>query len=104
VDRGSARLSAGDRNTSGSFCEHLVFTALTKGFDDGSLHGEFDPIEGSEPNDVPNPDDTDPATRDGLNLGEAPVRISGNDGGDKLGNSECGHEGDGRTFHKEESV
>lgn len=52
VDGGSTGLSAGDGDTSRSFGEHLVFTALTKGFDNSCLHAEFDPVKGSEPNDV----------------------------------------------------
>lgn len=69
-----------------------------------SLHRELDQVEGKEPNNVPHPDDTDPATRDRVDLGEAPVSEASNDGGDKLGDTEGTHEGEGGAFHEEEAV
>lgn len=36
--------------------------SLLKSLDDGELHGELDEIEREVPNDVPDPNDTDPAT------------------------------------------
>lgn len=52
----------------------------------------------------PNPDDTDPSTRDGLNLGEAPVTVRGNDRRDELGDAESTHERDRGSLHEEEPV
>lgn len=55
--------------------------------DDGT-HSELDKVKGQEPNDVPHPDDSNPCSRDTLNIREAPVTVSGNDGGDQLGYNE----------------
>ena len=52
----------------------------------------------------PNPDDTNPATRDGLDLREAPVAVCGDDRRDELRNAEGTHEGERRTLHEEEAV
>ena len=52
----------------------------------------------------PDPDDSDPATRNGTNVGEAPVSVRGDDGRDKLGNAEGDKQGGGGTLHEEESM
>ena len=52
----------------------------------------------------PDPNYSDPTTRNGTNVSEAPVSVRGDDGGDKLGNAESDDQGDRRTLHKEESV
>lgn len=52
VDRCSARLGAGDGNTSGSDRRSLELVPLTETFDDGGFHPEFDPVEWDEPDDV----------------------------------------------------
>ena len=52
----------------------------------------------------PNPDNTDPSTRDRVNVGEAPVGVGGDDGGDELGETERTHEGERGTLHEEEAV
>ena len=52
----------------------------------------------------PDPNDSDPATRNGTNIGESPVSECSDDGGDKLGNAEGDEQGDGWTLHKEEPV
>ena len=52
----------------------------------------------------PDPHDTDPSTRDTLDLRESPVGVRGNDRGDELGNAESTHQGERGTFHEEESV
>jgi hypothetical protein len=52
----------------------------------------------------PDPDNANPGARDTLNLGEAPVSVDGDDGGDNLGNDEGTHESEGRTLHEEEAV
>ena len=93
--------------------------------DDRRLHRELDEVEREEPDDVlwckyrtlasvrstrntnathPNPDDTNPRARDGLDLGEAPVAVRGDDRRDELSNAERTHQGDRRTLHKEEPV
>ena len=82
---------------------------------DSSLETELDKVEGEVPDDaeamsashsqwtnrrdlLPDPDNTDPATRDGVDLGEAPVSEPGNDGRDQLSDTEGDHEGDGWSF------
>ena len=52
----------------------------------------------------PNPDDTNPATRDCLDLGEAPVAVRSNDRRDELRDAEGTHEGERRALHEEEAV
>ena len=52
----------------------------------------------------PNPDDTNPASADSLNLGEAPVAVRSNDGRDELGNAEGDDQGSGRPLHEEEPM
>ena len=52
----------------------------------------------------PNPDDTNPATRDRVNLGEAPVGEASNDRRDELRNAEGTHERVRGTLHEEEAV
>ena len=52
----------------------------------------------------PDPNDTNPTTRDGLDLGEAPVAVSSDDRRDELRNAEREEESVGRAFHEEESV
>ena len=52
----------------------------------------------------PDPDDPDPATRNCTSVGEAPVSVHGNNGGDKLCNAEGEEQRDRGTLHEEESV
>lgn len=52
----------------------------------------------------PDPDDTNPATRDGVDVGEAPVTKGGDDRGDGLGNAESTEQGIRGSLHEEESV
>ena len=52
----------------------------------------------------PDPDDSNPTARNGTDLGETPVTIRGNDGGDKLSNAEGKKQGGGGTLHEEESM
>jgi len=59
---------------------------------DGLLEGKLDKIQGEVPDNVPDPDDTDPSTRDTSDKGEAPVSVSGNDGRDELSKTEGTHE------------
>lgn len=88
----SDRLAAGiDRVREGS----LSGLSLLQGLDDGELHGELDQVEREVPNDVPNPDDTDPSTGDVLDVREAPVTETGDDGGDQLSQTEGEHQSDG---------
>jgi len=55
-------------------------------------HSEFDQIEREEPNNVPNPDDTDPRRIDMFNISESPIGKSGNDRRNQLSNDESPHE------------
>ena len=82
----------------------LALVTLTKVFDNGCLHAELNPVEGNEPDNVPNPNNTDPATRDTLDLCEAPVCVYGNDRRNELRNAERAHESIRRSLHEEESV
>ena len=52
----------------------------------------------------PDPNDTNPTTRNRLNVGEAPVAVRRDDRRDELGNAERTHEGERRTLHEEEAV
>ena len=52
----------------------------------------------------PDPDDPDPTARDGTDVSEAPVSVSGDDRGNKLGDTEGKEQGDGGALHEEESV
>ena len=52
----------------------------------------------------PNPDDTNPAAGDRLNVGEAPVAVGSDNRRDELGDAERAHESERRTLHEEESV
>ena len=52
----------------------------------------------------PDPNNPNPTTRNGADLGETPVSVGGNDGRDKLGNAEGCEQGDRGTFHEEESM
>ena len=52
----------------------------------------------------PNPDNTDPTTLDGLDLGEAPVTVHSDDRRNGLRNAERTHESERRTLHEEEAV
>jgi len=66
--------------------------SLLQVLDDGELHGVLDEIHGEVPNNVPDPDDTNPSTRDGSDVGETPITESGNDGRDQLSETEGNHE------------
>ena len=52
----------------------------------------------------PNPDNTDPATRDTVDVGEAPVTVDGDDRGHKLGETEGAEQSHRGTLHEEETV
>ena len=107
VDGSSARSGAGKRNLStgglGSLGS-LALATVAESLDDGGLHRELDPVQGEEPDDVPDPDDTDPASGDGVDISEAPVGVRGNDGRDELSNGKGTEEGSGRALHEEEAV
>lgn len=116
--------SHGDtRASSNGLLSEGAGVTLTEILDNGSLHPELDEIQRDEPNDVlfgneinntipthrgettyPNPYDTNPTAGDTMNVGEAPVGISSDNGGDQLSNAEGTHEGERRTLHEEESV
>jgi len=81
VDGGSARLGTSDGDTGGGDgSSGGLDMPVAEVLDDSSLHGELDQVKGQEPDDVPDPNDTDPSTRDGVDLGEAPVTEPGDDG------------------------
>ena len=52
----------------------------------------------------PNPDNTNPSTRDGPDVGEAPVGICGDDRRHELGDTERAEESGRRTLHEEEPM
>ena len=52
----------------------------------------------------PDPNNTNPSARDGVNLSEAPVGVSSDDGRNELRNGEGTHESDRRTLHEEETM
>jgi len=108
VDGSGAGLGAGERDAAlgaqRSGLESLLGAVVADPLDDGGLHAELDKVEREEPDDIPDPDDTDPATRDGVDLGEAPRAVGGDDGGDELGDAEGADEGGRGTLKEEERV
>jgi hypothetical protein len=78
--------------------------SLLEVLDDGELHGVLDEIHGEVPDNVPDPDDTDPSTRDRSDVGEAPITESGNDGRDQLSETEGNHECVRRSLGPRRSV
>lgn len=52
----------------------------------------------------PDPNNTNPSTGNTVDLREAPVGISSNDGRNKLRNAEGSHESNGGTLHEEETM
>jgi hypothetical protein len=97
-----------------------VGLALLKVLDDRTLEGELNQVEGEVPDDavssvlaqfstqtknsLPDPDDTDPSARDTSDSREPPVTVSGNDGGNDLGDTEGDHERSGRSLEPREAV
>jgi hypothetical protein len=55
-------------------------------------------------NTYPDPDNTNPTARNGFDVGEAPVSVGSDDGGNQLSDTKGTHECDGWAFHEEESV
>lgn len=90
---------AGDRHVDGS--GSALRAARVPLLDEGA-NTELDSVEREEPDNVPDPDDSDPSSRDTTNLGEAPVSVGGDDRGDQLSQAESEEEGDRGTFHEEE--
>jgi len=78
--------------------------SLLEVLDDGELHGVLDQVEREVPDNVPDPDDTDPSTRDGLDVGETPITEGGNDGRNQLGETEGNHESVRRSLGPRRSV
>lgn len=46
---------------------------------DDCAHSKLDEVKRQEPNDVPNPDNTDPCSRDTFDISERPVTVGSND-------------------------
>ena len=106
VDGRRTGLGASERDTTSldrllPLCFQMTFSEVP---DNSRLHEELDPVEGDEPDDVPHPDDANPATRDSLDVGEAPVSVRSDDRRDDLRNDEGEHQGNGRPLHEAESV
>jgi len=104
VDRSSTRGGTGERNARLFSLSDLTLGTDSQPFDNGSLHSKLDEIEGHEPDDVPDPDDTNPSTGYSVDLGEAPVTEASDDGRDELSNTEGNHQGGRGTLHEEEAV
>lgn len=66
--------------------------------DNSLLHDELDAIEREVPHNVPDPDNTNPATRDGVDFTETPVGVGSDDGRDKLSETESHHKSNGRSL------
>lgn len=64
-------------NDSGS---HLPGLSALKEGNNGSLQKEFDQVEREVPDDIPDPNNTDPSARDAGNIREAPVTECSDDG------------------------
>ena len=82
----------------------LACLSLLEVGNDGPLETELDQVEREVPDDVPNPDDTDPSTRDSLDIGEVPVTETGDDGRYELSNTERRHERNGRSLSPRRTV
>lgn len=98
-----SRLSSSDRGTSGVHRvgeSGLSGLSLLESLDDGELEGELDQVEGEVPDDVPDPNDTDPSTGDVVHVRETPITETGDDGGDELGQTEGEHKSDGYSGSK----
>jgi hypothetical protein len=111
VHGGRTRLRANQRYTLCLDCLDVFEVALSDGFNDGGLHGKLDPVERDEPDYIlmplrsmtavvdadmatyPNPDDTNPTTRNRMNLGETPVSVRCDDGRYELCDAESPHQG-----------
>jgi hypothetical protein len=107
VDRSDTRSRPGHWNTLAlalDVASELSFVTLTEIFDNGRLHRKLDQVEWQEPDNVPHPNDADPAARDTTDLSEAPVSVSSNDGRDELSDTEGTKEGIGWHFHEEKSM
>lgn len=78
--------------------------SLLEESNDGLLEAELDQVEGEVPDNVPDPDNTDPATRDGGDVGEVPVSEASNDRRNELGDTESNHERNRWSLHPGESV
>ena len=74
--------------------------ASTEVLDGGGLHCKLDEVEREEPDGVPDPDDTDPATGEDLDVGEAPVGVHSDDRRDDLSDEKGTHESEGRALHE----
>lgn len=106
MDRRSPRLGPGQGYTTGllSLLAKLTLMACTERLDDGRLHGKLNPVERDEPDNVPDPNDSDPTTRNRVDVRETPVSERSDDGRYHLRNDECTHERNRGAFHEEESV
>lgn len=93
-----SRLGSSDRRTGGVHRvgeSGLSGLVLLESLDDGELEGELDQVEGEVPDNVPNPNDTDPSTGDVVHVRETPITETGDDGGDELSQTEGKHKSDG---------
>lgn len=71
-----ARLSSGDRHVDGLRSVLRLASVVSL---DSSPDSELDEIKREEPDEVPDPGDSDPSTRDTLDVGETPVSVGGDD-------------------------
>lgn len=71
---------------------------------DRLLETELDQVEREVPDNVPNPNDTDPSTRDTVHVGETPISESSNDRRDQLSKTEGTHEREGWSLSPRRTV
>jgi len=69
-----------------------------------SLLAHLERKKKTKKNTYPNPNNTNPATTNTLDLRKAPITIRSNNRADQLGNAECNHERRTGPFHEEEAV
>jgi len=104
VDRGGTGcgLDQGDASSSeAGLSSGAALTTLANVLDDGSFHSKLDEIEREEPDDIPDPNNSDPATGNGTDLGEAPVSVRGDNGRNKLATQKARNNAtEGRSMKK----
>jgi len=71
---------------------------------DNGTHSKLDEVKRQEPDDVPDPDNSNPGARDTFNIGEAPVTESSNQRRDELGDNEGTKQSCRGALHEEPSV
>jgi len=89
-------------NTSGLCLSQLV--TIPEVLDNCGLHRKLDQVEGNKPDDIPNPNNANPGTRNLLDVCESKIGKTGDDRRDKLRQAERAHQRKRGTLHEEKSM